>query len=69
MSADATPTPGPDTAATAANQWRLRYVVGDLTHYTEWTSEFATVENLYAQYRRGDYAHDVVLERRAEVRG
>lgn len=52
-----------DTAP-ADSQWRLRYCVGDLVHYTEWTTEFATVENLYDQYRRGDYGHDVVIERR-----
>ena len=45
-------------------QWRLRYCVGDLVHYTEWTTDFPTVENLYDQYRRGDYGHDVVIERR-----
>jgi hypothetical protein len=32
-------------------EWRFRYRVGDLVHYTEWTSEFATVENLCEQYR------------------
>ncbi|EMA07844.1 hypothetical protein SAMN05443574_1473 [Haloarcula vallismortis] len=40
-------------------------MVGDLTHYTEWTTDFPTVENYYEQYRRGDYAHDVAIERRA----
>lgn len=51
---------GADTAATQGNEWPLRYCVGDLVHYTEWTSEFAVVENLYDQYRRGEYGHDVV---------
>ncbi|WP_026190349.1 hypothetical protein [Halomicrobium katesii] len=58
----------PDPAPTQRQKWRLRYAVGDLVHYTEWTHEFATVENLYEQYRRGDYGHDVVIERRTEVR-
>jgi len=57
-----------EPAPTGGQQWRLRYVVGDLVHYTEWTSDFATVENYYDQYRRGDYSHDVVIERRTEVR-
>jgi len=42
-------------------------MIGDLEHYTEWTAEFPTTENYYDQYRRGDYAHDVVIERRAVV--
>ncbi|MFC7076130.1 hypothetical protein [Haloarcula halophila] len=59
----------PATAPADGREWRLRYRVGDLTHFTAWTSEFATVENLYEQYRRGDYGHDVVIERRAVVQG
>jgi len=51
-----------------SQEWRLRYVVGDLVHYTEWTREFPTVETLYEQYRRDEYSHDVVIERRTEVR-
>jgi len=58
-----------EPAATDGQQWRLRYVVGELVHYTEWTSDFATVENYYDQYRRGDHGHNVVIERRTEVRG
>jgi hypothetical protein len=56
-----------DTASTETDQGRLRYMVGDLEHYTEWTAESSTIENYYEQYRRGDYAHDVVIERRAVV--
>jgi hypothetical protein len=44
-------------------------MVGDLEHYTEWTGDLPTIKNYYAQYRRGDYAHDVVIERRAVVDG
>lgn len=57
-----------DTAPAQADAWRLRYHVGDLVHYTEWTDDFPIVENYYEQYRRGDYAHDVVIKRR-EVLG
>ncbi|GGK83516.1 hypothetical protein GCM10009067_39650 [Haloarcula sebkhae] len=35
----------------------------DLTHYSEWTTEFPTIENYYEQYRYGDYAHDVAIDR------
>ena len=56
-----------DTAPAEPDEWRLRYMVGDLTHYTEWTTDFPTVENYCEQYRRGDYAHDVVIERRAVI--
>jgi len=55
------------TAATQDRQWRLRYHVGGLEHYTEWCRDFATVENLAEQYRRGDYGHDVVIEQRTAV--
>jgi hypothetical protein len=68
--ARADPTSGTRADAAPENrQWRLRYVVGELVHYTEWTHDFATVENYYEQYRRGDYGHDVVIERRTEVQG
>ncbi|MBO4248400.1 hypothetical protein IL252_11300 [Halomicrobium sp. IBSBa] len=30
-----------------ACQWRLRYEVGELTHFTEWTADFPTVEDYY----------------------
>jgi len=63
----AQPTSDPTPADTTDAQWRLRYHVGELAHYTAWTSEFATVENLYHQYRQGEYGHDVTIERRAEV--
>ncbi|WP_349674922.1 hypothetical protein [Haloarcula sp. JP-L23] len=53
-----------DAPSPRAPQWRLRYQVGDLVHYTEWTSEFAAVENLAEQYRREAYGHDVVIEHR-----
>jgi len=52
-----------DTAPAQASEWRLRYKVGDLVHYTEWTAGFTTIENYHEQYRRGDCAHDVVIER------
>ena len=41
-----------------AGGWRLRYVVGNLAHYTEWT-----VENLYEQYRHEEIGHGVTIER------
>jgi len=66
--ADPTGSAGSAPAPGQADEWRLRYHVGDLVHYTEWTDDFPTVENLYEQYRRGDYGHDVVIERRTEVR-
>jgi hypothetical protein len=49
--------------------WRLRWYVGDLAHHTAWTSDFATVENLYDQYRRSEVhpGSDYVIERRTEV--
>ncbi|EMA14975.1 hypothetical protein [Haloarcula marismortui] len=65
--ADPSPGTATDTASTETDQWRLRYMVGDLEHYTEWTADFPTIENYYDQYRRGDYAHDVAIERRAVV--
>ena len=52
----------------AGCQWRLRYEVGDLTHYTEWTADFPTVENYYEQYRREDHTHDTTIERREVLR-
>jgi hypothetical protein len=61
--------PSSGTATTETDQWRLRYMVGGLEHYTEWTGDLPTIENYYAQYRRGGYAHDVVIERRAVVDG
>jgi len=64
---DAPDAAGSDATPTQASLWRLRYMVGDLEHYTEWTADFPTIENYYDQYRRGDYAHDVVIERRAVV--
>ncbi|MFU1783189.1 hypothetical protein ACM16X_17615 [Haloarcula japonica] len=66
--ADRTAATERDTAPAQTDEWRLRYHVGDLVHYTEWTTDFPTVENYYEQYRRGDCAHDVVIERR-EVLG
>jgi len=67
--ARANPSPGTatETAPPDTTQWRLRYTVGDLEHYTEWTADFPTVENYYDQYCPGDCAHDVVIERRAVV--
>ncbi|WP_420182829.1 hypothetical protein ACNO8S_16200 (plasmid) [Haloarcula sp. KBTZ06] len=65
---DAPDSAGTDTAPAQANPWRLRYMVGDLEHYTEWTTDFPTIENYYDQYRRGDYAHDVAIERRTVVK-
>ncbi|WP_135304819.1 hypothetical protein [Haloarcula amylovorans] len=66
---DPTSESAPDAAPAQDDKWRLRYHVGDLVHYTEWSEDFATVENLYAQYRYGEYGHDVVIERRTEVEG
>jgi len=67
--ADTTATTKRDTAPAQGDEWRLRYMVGDLAHYREWMSDFPTVENYYEQYRRGDYAHDVAIERRAVIKG
>ncbi|WP_425433264.1 hypothetical protein [Haloarcula nitratireducens] len=69
MAPDPSHTTASESASTQTTQWRLRYQVGDLVHYTEWTAEFAAVENLAVQYREGDYGHDVVIERRTEVEG
>ncbi|MBX0297518.1 hypothetical protein [Haloarcula nitratireducens] len=66
---DSTNPTASDTAPAQTAQWRLRYQVGDLVHYTEWHEDFAAVENLAVQYRYGDYGHDVVIERRTEVEG
>ncbi|MBX0297003.1 hypothetical protein [Haloarcula nitratireducens] len=66
---DPTAATGGDSAPAQRPQWRLRYQVGDLVHYTEWHEDFATVENLAVQYRHGDYGHDVVIERRTAVEG
>lgn len=38
--ADPSPGTATDTASTEPDQWRLRYMVGELEHYTEWTAEF-----------------------------
>ncbi|WP_336331052.1 MULTISPECIES: hypothetical protein [unclassified Haloarcula] len=65
--ADPSPEPATEAASSETTQWRLRYHVGDLTHYTEWTTEFPTIENYYDQYRHGDHAHDVAIERRAVI--
>jgi len=67
--ADRTTATERDTVPAQASEWRLRYKVGDLVHYTEWTADFPAVENYYDQYRRGDCAHDVVIERRVVARG
>lgn len=67
--ADPSPGTATETASRETNQWRLRYMVGDLEHSTEWTAESSTTENYYEQYRRGDYAHDVAIERQAVVDG
>ncbi|EMA10242.1 hypothetical protein [Haloarcula marismortui] len=56
-----------DIASSDTAQWRLRYHVGDLEHYTEWTADFPTIENYYDQYHHGDHAHDVAIERRAVI--
>ncbi|EMA09218.1 hypothetical protein [Haloarcula marismortui] len=65
--ADPSPEPATETASSDTAQWRLRYHVGEIQHYTEWMADFPTIENYYDQYRRGDYAHDVAIERRAMV--
>jgi hypothetical protein len=45
------PSPGTatDTARPDTTQWRLRYLVGEPEHYTEWPSKFPTIENYYDQ--------------------
>jgi len=53
----------------ARNYWRLRYRVGDLEHYTEWTTAFPTVENRYEQYRRRPRISEVCIERLETVGG
>jgi len=61
---------GPNRSATASSdtaQWRLRYHVGEIQHYTEWTADFPSIENYYDQYHHGDHAHDVAIERRAMI--
>ncbi|RKS76030.1 hypothetical protein BDK61_4665 [Haloarcula quadrata] len=69
--ARADPPPGTttETASTETDLWRLRYMFGELEHYTESMAEFPTIENYYDQHRRGDYARDVVIERRAVTQG
>ncbi|NLV10702.1 hypothetical protein GOC74_12285 [Halomicrobium mukohataei] len=51
-----------------ACQWRLRYEVGELTHFTEWTADFPTVENYYEQFRRADHVSAATIERREVLR-
>jgi hypothetical protein len=63
--------PEQDTAADGPAQWRLRWYVGDLAHYTAWTTDYGTVENYYQQYRQADThpGHDYAIERRTTIRG
>jgi len=49
-------------------QWRVRYTMGGVVHYTEWSETFHQVALLYEQYQRGCYASLVVLESREVVR-
>ncbi|WP_018259313.1 hypothetical protein [Halomicrobium katesii] len=49
-------------------QWRLRYAVGELTHFSEWTADFPTVEDYYEQFRREDHVSAVTIERREVLR-
>ncbi|WP_367176621.1 hypothetical protein [Haloarcula rubripromontorii] len=65
--ADSSPEPTTDIVPPDTIQWRLRYHVGEIQHYTEWTTEFPTIENYYDQYHHGDPAHDVAIERRAVI--
>jgi len=51
-----------------ADEWRLCYAVGGLTHYTEWCEEFHRVAALYEQYQRGPYASAVRIEAREVIR-
>ncbi|GGM50762.1 hypothetical protein [Haloarcula argentinensis] len=67
--ADPSPEPATDTAPPDTAQCRLRCMVGDRTHYTEWTTELPTIENYYEQYRYRDCTHDVAIERRAVLKG
>lgn len=45
-------------------EWRLRFTVGEVVHYTAWTTEFSAIENLYDQYRRNRHGSNHVIERR-----
>ncbi|CAI50774.1 uncharacterized protein NP_5366A [Natronomonas pharaonis DSM 2160] len=56
-----------DCASRATPRWRLQLSFGDLTLRSEWTSEWAVVENLADQLRCDDAASEVVIERLAEV--
>lgn len=58
----------PHSADTGTREWRLRYTVGDLEHFTEWTRSFATIESYYDQYRRDELTTDVTIERRDQLR-
>ncbi|MBX0288483.1 hypothetical protein [Haloarcula salinisoli] len=51
-----------------AEEWRLCYAVGGLTHYTEWCGEFHRVAALYEQYQQGPYASAVRIEAREVIR-
>ena len=53
-----------DSTAVADCQWRLRYEIGDLTHFTEWTPDFPIVENYYEQFRRETLVNATTIERR-----
>ena len=53
-----------EPTAVDGREWRLRFTVGEVVHYTAWTAEFATIESLYEQYRRNRHGTDHAIERR-----
>jgi hypothetical protein len=59
-----------DAEAPADTEYRLRWHVADLAHYTDWTTDFGVVENLYDQYQHDPThpGHDYAIERRTAVR-
>ncbi|WP_276260643.1 hypothetical protein [Haloglomus litoreum] len=60
-----------DAEPTADTEYRLRWYVADLPHYTGWTDDFGVIENLHDQYQHDPThpGHDYAIERREAVRG
>jgi hypothetical protein len=54
----------------AETEWRLRWHVADLAHYTDWTTDFGVIENLQDQYQHDPThpGHDFTIERRTAMR-
>ncbi|WP_276259877.1 hypothetical protein [Haloglomus litoreum] len=50
----------------AETEYRLRWYVADLAHYTAWSSDFGVIENLQDQYQHDPThpGHDYAIERR-----